>query len=73
VTEYEHPLLGRVRQFGNLITFSDTPGKPGSPAPMLGQHTREILAELGYDGTAIDGFRARGIVSWPDDSYPYTV
>jgi hypothetical protein len=27
VTEYEHPLLGKVRQFGNLITFSDTPGK----------------------------------------------
>jgi crotonobetainyl-CoA:carnitine CoA-transferase CaiB-like acyl-CoA transferase len=73
VAEYEHPLLGRVRQFGNLITFSDTPGKPGWPAPMLGQHTREILAELGYDETAIEGFRARGIVSWPDDSYPYTV
>jgi crotonobetainyl-CoA:carnitine CoA-transferase CaiB-like acyl-CoA transferase len=73
VAEYEHPLLGRVRQFGNLITFSDTPGKPGWPAPMLGQHTREILAELGYDKTAIEGFRARGIVSWPDDSYPYTV
>jgi crotonobetainyl-CoA:carnitine CoA-transferase CaiB-like acyl-CoA transferase len=73
VTEYEHPLLGRVRQFGNLITFSDTPGQPGSPAPMLGQHTREILAELGYDEAAIDGFRARGVVSWPDDSYPYVV
>jgi crotonobetainyl-CoA:carnitine CoA-transferase CaiB-like acyl-CoA transferase len=73
VAEYEHPLLGRVRQFGNLITFSDTPGKPGRPAPMLGQHTREILGELGYDETAIHGFRARGIVGWPDDSYPYTV
>jgi crotonobetainyl-CoA:carnitine CoA-transferase CaiB-like acyl-CoA transferase len=73
VAEYEHPLLGRVRQFGNLITFSDTPGQPGRPAPTLGQHTREILAELGYDETAIDGFRGRGIVSWPDDSYPYTV
>jgi crotonobetainyl-CoA:carnitine CoA-transferase CaiB-like acyl-CoA transferase len=73
VAEYEHPLLGRVRQFGNLITFSDTPGMPGRPAPMLGQHTREILAELGYDETAIDGLRDRGIVSWPDDSYPYTV
>ena len=73
VAEYEHPLLGRVRQFGNLITFSDTTSLPGRPAPMLGQHTREILAELGYDETAIDGFRARGVVSWPDDSYPYTV
>ncbi len=73
VAEYEHPLLGRVRQFGNLITFSDTPGQPRRPAPMVGQHTREILAELGYDEAAIDGFRAHGIVSWPDDSYPYVV
>jgi crotonobetainyl-CoA:carnitine CoA-transferase CaiB-like acyl-CoA transferase len=40
---------------------------------MVGQHTREILAELGYDEAAIDGFRAKGIVSWPDDSYPYVV
>jgi crotonobetainyl-CoA:carnitine CoA-transferase CaiB-like acyl-CoA transferase len=40
---------------------------------MLGQHTREILAELGYDETAIDDLRDRGIVSWPDDGYPYTV
>jgi crotonobetainyl-CoA:carnitine CoA-transferase CaiB-like acyl-CoA transferase len=73
VTEYEHPLLGRVRQFGNLITFSDTPGKPARPVPMVGQHTREILAELGYDEAAIDGLRARGIVSWPGDSYPWPV
>ena len=73
VAEYEHPLLGRVRQFGNLITFSDTPGKPARPVPMVGQHTREILAELGYDEAAIDGLRARGIVSWPGDSDPWPV
>jgi crotonobetainyl-CoA:carnitine CoA-transferase CaiB-like acyl-CoA transferase len=73
VAEYEHPVLGRVRQFGNLITFSDTPGKPERPAPMLGQHTREILTELGYDEAAIGGFRARGVVTWPDDSYPHPV
>jgi crotonobetainyl-CoA:carnitine CoA-transferase CaiB-like acyl-CoA transferase len=62
-----------VRQFGNLITFSDTPGKPGRAAPMVGQHTRDILAELGYTEAAIESFRARRVVSWPDDSYPYVV
>src|SRR5262245_14754002 len=39
VTEYQHPILGRVRQFGNLITFSDTPCAQERATPMLGQHT----------------------------------
>ena len=73
VTEYQHPLLGRVRQFGNLITFSDTPGSQTRPAPMLGQHTREILGELGVDDPTIDDYKARGVVTWPDESYPWPV
>jgi crotonobetainyl-CoA:carnitine CoA-transferase CaiB-like acyl-CoA transferase len=73
VTEYDHPLLGRVRQFGNLINFSDTPCRQERAAPMVGQHTREILAELGYDEEAIGGYRSKGIVGWPDDSYHYRV
>jgi crotonobetainyl-CoA:carnitine CoA-transferase CaiB-like acyl-CoA transferase len=73
VAEYHHPLLGRVRQFGNLITFSNTPGKQERPAPMVGQHTKEILAELGYDGPAIDDFYSRGVVTWPGDDYGFPV
>jgi crotonobetainyl-CoA:carnitine CoA-transferase CaiB-like acyl-CoA transferase len=73
VTEYEHPLLGRVRQFGNLITFSDTPGRQERAAPMVGQHTREILAELGYADAAVDDYCARGVVTWPGDDYSYGV
>jgi crotonobetainyl-CoA:carnitine CoA-transferase CaiB-like acyl-CoA transferase len=73
VAEYQHPLLGRVRQFGNLITFSDTPGRQERAAPMVGQHTREILAEIGYSDARIDDLRARGVVGWPDESYPYGV
>jgi crotonobetainyl-CoA:carnitine CoA-transferase CaiB-like acyl-CoA transferase len=71
VAEYEHPRLGRVRQFGNLITFSDTPGRQERATPMQGQHTREILGELGYDDAAIDEYGARGVVTWPGDDYPY--
>jgi crotonobetainyl-CoA:carnitine CoA-transferase CaiB-like acyl-CoA transferase len=71
VAEYEHPRLGRVRQFGNLITFSDTPGHQVRATPMQGQHTREILDELGYDDAAIDDYGARGVVTWPGDDYPY--
>jgi crotonobetainyl-CoA:carnitine CoA-transferase CaiB-like acyl-CoA transferase len=73
VARYEHPLLGRVRQFGSLITFSDTPGVHERATPMLGEHTREILAELGYDDVAIDDYRARGVVTWPDERYPFSV
>jgi crotonobetainyl-CoA:carnitine CoA-transferase CaiB-like acyl-CoA transferase len=73
ITEYQHPLLGRVRQFGNLITFSDTPGTQERAAPMVGQHTREILGELGYADTAVDDYRARGVVTLPGDDYAYGV
>jgi crotonobetainyl-CoA:carnitine CoA-transferase CaiB-like acyl-CoA transferase len=73
VAEYEHPLLGRVRQFGNLITFSDTPGRQERATPMLGQHTREILGELGYDDAAIGDFGARGVVTWPGEDYAFMV
>jgi crotonobetainyl-CoA:carnitine CoA-transferase CaiB-like acyl-CoA transferase len=73
VTEYDHPLLGRVHQFGNLITFSDTPTGPRRPPPMLGQHTREILAELGYQQTAVDELRDRGVVTWPGPDYAFPV
>ena len=73
VAEYHHPLLGRVRQFGNLISFSDTPGRQERAAPLLGQHTREILSELGYEEPAVSDLAARGIVSWPADDYPFPV
>ena len=73
VAEYDHPLLGRVRQFGNLITFSDTPGRQERAAPMVGQHTREILAELGHDAAAADELRAKGVVTWPDETYAFPV
>jgi crotonobetainyl-CoA:carnitine CoA-transferase CaiB-like acyl-CoA transferase len=73
VTEYEHPLLGRVRQFGNLITFSGTPARQERAAPMLGQHTREVMGELGYDDATIEDYRSRGIVTWPGEDYGWPV
>ncbi len=62
VVEVEHPRAGKTRVLGIPIKFSDTPGEVRRPAPMLGQHTEEVLRELGYDDQAIADLRARGVV-----------
>ena len=54
VFEQHHPQWGWIREFGLSIHLSDTPGLNQGPSPLLGQHTRRILAELGYDPARID-------------------
>lgn len=44
------------------MKLSRTPGAVRRPAPTLGQHTEEVLRELGYDAATIAGLRARKIV-----------
>ncbi len=73
VAEYEHPILGRMRQFGMLIDFSETPGKIHGPPPLVGEHTREILEWLGHTPAEMDQLKAEGVVYWPDDRYAWTV
>ena len=73
VAEYEHPMMGLVRQFGELVQFSETPAGPSSPPPLVGEHTREILEWLGKDSTTIDSLRAENVVTWPGGEYPWAV
>ena len=53
-----HPKMGTSNLVGSSINLSDTPPKFFRPAPLLGEHTDEILGGLGYDSAAIKELRA---------------
>ena len=61
-TTQEHPQAGRVELFNTPIRLSETPGGVRTPAPLLGQHTDVVLAELGYEASSIQGLRERGVI-----------
>lgn len=62
IVEIEHPAAGLVRSLGNPMRLGRTPVTYRRPAPMLGEHTEEILAELGYGRAEIVEFREAGVV-----------
>lgn len=62
VVDLEHPQAGPTRALGCPIHFSRTPTRIDRPAPMLGEHSRELLQEYGYSDAEIDGFVAAGVV-----------
>ena len=63
VVEVDHARAGRMKALGHPIKFSDTPGEVKRPAPLLGEHTREVLRELGYADARIDALVAEGAVA----------
>ncbi len=62
IIETEHPVAGRLRQARPAPRFSDTPVGPPRGAPLLGQHNRQVLVELGLDRDEIDRLIAAGVV-----------
>jgi formyl-CoA transferase len=67
VTSVDHPLMGPVRMVGPMIQMSETPLAAQGPSPTLGQHTDEVLRELGYDDARIDALRTAGVLGGPLD------
>ncbi len=62
MVEVEHPRAGRIKQTGVPVKLSETPGRIASPPPLLGQHTEDILGEMGYDAAQIASLRSAGAV-----------
>jgi crotonobetainyl-CoA:carnitine CoA-transferase CaiB-like acyl-CoA transferase len=60
VVELDHPRAGRTRALGLPVKLSRTPGKVSRPAPLLGQHTREVLSEFGFSQTEIQALVQSG-------------
>jgi crotonobetainyl-CoA:carnitine CoA-transferase CaiB-like acyl-CoA transferase len=60
ITSYEHPRGGTVRVVAPAVKMSETPATIERPAPLIGQHGREILAEFGVPAEEIEALEAAG-------------
>ena len=66
VQTVQHPTAGEIPQLGPVIFLRETPGRIAGPPPLLGQHTREVLEELGYDTAEIDDLVESGKAGTPE-------
>ncbi|MES2841163.1 MAG: CoA transferase [Pseudomonadota bacterium] len=65
VVEVDHPQAGLTRAVGCPIHFSASPDRSSTPAPLLGQHTREVLREFDLAEAEIDTLVAEGVIAEP--------
>ncbi len=63
IVESDHPVVGRVRQTRPAARFERTPAEIRRPAPTLGQHTDEVLADLGLTDSEIAKLRESGVAA----------
>jgi len=66
VVDLEHPQAGPTKALGCPIHFSETPTQITRHAPMLGEHSRELLKEYRYTDEEIDAFLAQGVIEEAD-------
>ena len=62
IVTQEHATVGEVHSVGNPMHLSETPATFRLPPPTLGQHTDEVLAELGWSEADVARLRAEGVV-----------
>ena len=62
IVEYDHPVFGKSMLIGFPVMFSKTPNRITSKAPGFGEHTEEILLDLGYSWEEIGELRAAEVI-----------
>jgi len=68
VTMVEHPQLGSIPMMRPVIDLHETPGSIKAPPPLLGQHSVEVLGEIGYARDEIERLIAGGILGVPAET-----
>ena len=66
ISSYEHPTAGHVKVVAPAVKMSATPAEIRRPAPLVGQHSREILQEFGFSAAEVEEFIASGATASPD-------
>ena len=66
IVSTDHPVAGEVKTIGHPVKFSETPGGVKRPAPLMGQHTAEVLREIGYSESEIVAMAAAGVIKLAD-------
>lgn len=67
VVDLVHPEAGPTRALGSPVHFSVTPTRIDRPAPLLGEHTRDVLRECGYTDAEVDAYAAEHVVEIAPD------
>ena len=62
IAALQHPVVGQLRVAWQYVQFGNTTAPQAKSTPLLGQHTREVLQEVGFSEVAIAEFYAKGIV-----------
>jgi len=60
--ELSHPVVGRLKYPGRPFIMSETPFQVNKPAPLLGEHNREVYTELGYAGEDLTRLAEWGVI-----------
>jgi crotonobetainyl-CoA:carnitine CoA-transferase CaiB-like acyl-CoA transferase len=60
--EFDHPVIGKFKDIAAPVYFTETPGIMRNAAPLLGQHTAEVLHSVGLGEAELSFLRADGVI-----------